>query len=736
MILRIALPILLCLVTLLSAQDRPTVGVVLSGGGAKGLAHIGVMQVLEEYGITVDYVGGTSMGAIIGGFYAVGYSAHQMDSIVMAYDLSQVVLGELPRSATPIRQRKYGEKTFLSLTFNKGKLDIPTALSDGQQVYDFLYNNTYPYNQVAHFDSLPRPFFCIATDLATGEEVLLDRGNLPLAMRASAALPTVINPVEIDGRVLIDGGVVNNLPAAAMRAKGADIVIGVSVESGLRAADEIVSATDIFSQVTSYHIVNHSRQQLEECDLVIQPAVDDYALLDFDAKRALIDLGRAAAEQSIEALVKIGTAQHAVAPYVQQSLSSQRKYFKLSEIRIDAPMGREEEYLESHLPFVVDQYMEMKDIYQGINQIQASEYFETVYYDLIPDGDQQVILVLKPSLKRNYQNTFGTAIHYDNFYGAGLLLQSKRRSLLRSDDNLRLDLVIGNRIRYDLNYHINRGVRNSPGFRSSYEYNSVNTKLRNPLLVDSTFSIDELIFSYQDFYNEINLATYKKGSTLVEVAAGIQRFSIESEQLEVRGMANLSFDDTWYLTSDVRYYYDDLDSRQFAMAGRKLDLVARALYPISSRNAMLPEGAGVNLDVQLTEYRPISERVTIGFDLNAGTNFINTFGPMQYSFATANANLINRFRAFPGLSAGEAIGASAVMVAPLVRRRWGDNIYTTAQLRALWIGDPFDNIVTSQGSVFGASLAIGYSTILGPMEVIYGYADQDSEIYINVGYWF
>lgn len=723
--------------TTVAAQDTlaPSVGVVLSGGGAKGLAHVGVLQVLEEYQVTVDAIGGTSMGAIIGGFYAAGYSADQLDSIIHSHDMSEIILGELPRSSAGIRQKRYDEKATLTLTYDKGKVDIPAGFSDGQHIYDFLYLNTYPMNRQRDFSQLSRPFYCIATDLSTGEEVLLEDGNLAMAMRASSSLPTIINPVAVDSQLFIDGGVVNNLPAKEMRDRGIDIVVCVSVEDGLSSNEELLSATDILGQVTSYSIVQKSEEQYEYCDLLIRPDIEGVGLLDFDLVDTLVLRGKEAALSHQDALVKIGTAQQEVRPYRHQQVSSHRRYLELDRIIIDAD-SETKTYLQNILPWEEGTYIELQDIGSGIDQVKASGYFDNIYYDIQPVSDVAIQLRLTPTLKRHYDNTFGTGFHFDNFYGGGLLLQTKMRSLLRRGDYLQADLVIGNRIRYDLSYLLNGGGVNNVGLRSAYEYNSVNTKLQEPLSIDSSLSIDEVIFEYQNFYNELNITTYSRSNTLVELAAGMHYYKVESDQLETTAMRNLAIDDTWYLSTEARYYFDDLNDRQFSMQGRRLALTAKGLYPLTSNVTPAAEGLGLNLDIDLMQYVPLRDRLSIGLELRGGLNLIEVHAPMVYNFATANQNLINRLKPFPGLAPGEASGRSALLVSPFARYRFYDNIFLTGHLRALFVGDSTNPLLAGDKSVFGGSLGIGYRTLLGPMEIIYGHAKDEGEIYINLGYWF
>jgi len=206
---------------------KPKVGLVLSGGGAKGLAHIGVLKVIDSLGIKIDYVAGTSMGSIIGGLYASGYSGKQLDAIFQNIDFDTVINDDLPRSSTAFSERDDMEKYAVKLPFNDFKIRLPSALSKGHNTYSLFIKLLLHVNAVDDFSKLPIPFFCVATNIENGQQVILDSGNLTQSLMASSALPTLFQPVTINNDLLIDGGVVNNYPIEELRAKGMDVIIGV-----------------------------------------------------------------------------------------------------------------------------------------------------------------------------------------------------------------------------------------------------------------------------------------------------------------------------------------------------------------------------------------------------------------------------------------------------------------------------------------------------------------------------
>jgi len=217
------------------------VGLVLSGGGAKGFAHVGVLKVLEEAGIRIDYIAGTSMGSVIGGLYAVGYNAHELDSILQKHDLSSLLKDDLPRNSYSFYQKNNEGKYTFSLPIENWKIGLP-SVSKGQNVFNLISQLTEHVHGITDFSKLPIPFFCIATNLETGDEVILDKGSLPESIRASGSFPGLLTPVKIDGKSLVDGGIVNNYPVEELKAKGVDYIIGVDVMGQLLEESKLNSA--------------------------------------------------------------------------------------------------------------------------------------------------------------------------------------------------------------------------------------------------------------------------------------------------------------------------------------------------------------------------------------------------------------------------------------------------------------------------------------------------------------
>ena len=304
------------------AQERPRIGLVLSGGGARGIAHVGVLQVMEELRIPVDVVVGTSMGAIVGGSYAYGYTADELEvAVVRSGDLRS--WDELLTDAPPRREQAFRRKQeqlgFLidfGLGYGDGEFRLPKGILQGQNLELELLEMLPMAHALESFDELPLPFRAVGVDLV-GREVVLERGNLATAMRASMSLPALFAPVEVDGRLVLDGGLVRNVPIEVARELGIDAAIVVHIGTPLEDV-EVESALDVSAQmlaILTQQNVDRSLKALGPEDLLLQPDLGDITSADFNRATELVALGQAAAQAATEQLARFSVSEQEYAAW-------------------------------------------------------------------------------------------------------------------------------------------------------------------------------------------------------------------------------------------------------------------------------------------------------------------------------------------------------------------------------------------------------------------------------------
>jgi NTE family protein len=428
---------------------RPTIGLALSGGAARGLAHIGVLKVLAHAGIAVDVVTGTSMGSIVGSLYAVGYAPAALDSIFTAQDWFQLLTDRVDRRDLPVDHKFAEDRYLLTLPIYRGGIHLPRSVVAGQRVSELLTRLTWSAHGIRDFRRLPLPFTAVATDLETGRAVVLDHGFLPDAVRASMAMPSVFSPVELDGVALIDGGVIRNLPAQDARALGADLLICSDVTDPLEPRDSIVSFVDVLAQSVSFRVWDSETAERSRCDVLIVPDVRTFSTFGFAQGRELIARGEAAAQAAVPAI--LARLAGRTAPPRPQPPVAEPESVVVSAVRF-APGGRvSETFLARSLGLRPPVWVSRAALGRKIARLYATGLFANVRYRLDsvagerPDGR-----VLTVVTSERPAGQFGVGLRYDSRYKASVLLSSTLGPVRAFGSGASLDARLGQQIRVGL----------------------------------------------------------------------------------------------------------------------------------------------------------------------------------------------------------------------------------------------------------------------------------------------
>jgi NTE family protein len=371
--------------------DRPRIGLVLSGGGARGLAHVGVLQALEELQIPVDAIAGTSMGAVVGGLYASGMSADEIEKLMRGIDWVAAFRDRPARNTLNFR-RKQDDLEFLvrfPLGIQGGSFRVPRGLIQGQRLTQTLRLNTIPVAAIEDFDNLPTPFRAVAADLETGARIVLAAGDLTAAMRASMSAPGVFAPVEIDGRLLVDGGIVENLPVDVAKSMGVDIVIAVDVGFQPVGRKELTSALAVSNQAVTIMMQRETLRQralLSPDDVLIEPDLAGLPSTDFAAAERTIGLGfaatRAAAERLAGFSLDDGRWQEWLAVRGQREAPSPTVHF----VRTDRRSERYRERIQAELGPVIGEPLDPVEMDERLSHFYGSDNFEALDYRLVREG--------------------------------------------------------------------------------------------------------------------------------------------------------------------------------------------------------------------------------------------------------------------------------------------------------------------------------------------------------------
>lgn len=380
-----------------SLEKRPRIALVLAGGGAKGIAHVGVIKELERAGVRIDIVVGTSMGAIVGGLYAMGHDGDELEKLVRQVDWGNLFVDETPRQDLTIR-RKSDDVGFLAdarLRIKDGKPNLPQGAIKGQKLALVMRELTRPAVTVRDFDALPRRYRAVAADVMTGDEVVLGSGDLAAAMRASMSVPAVFPPVTIDGRVLVDGGVVNNVPISVARSLGADIIIVSGFTEKLKRPEELTSALSILNQTIDVMMVQATRAQLATLrpqDILILTDTGDITAADFDRVSETVPLGERSARGVRDRLAQVAQATGAGAAPAGPLAPVEHRGV-VADIRFEGSPGVADAVLLARMETRPGQPLDTRQLDRDMSAIYGLGMFETVGYRIDGSGDRNTVVI-------------------------------------------------------------------------------------------------------------------------------------------------------------------------------------------------------------------------------------------------------------------------------------------------------------------------------------------------------
>lgn len=712
------------------------VGLVLSGGGAKGLAHIGAIKVMEEAGIHIDYIGGTSMGAIVGGLYASGYSTKQLDSIFKTTDFENLIQDNLPRNSKSFNERRESERYVLKLPFDHFQLKLPSGLSKGQNVYN-LYAQLLSHVKESDFSKLPIPFLCIATNVETGEEIVIEDGDLATSLTASGAIPSLFSPVYIDGMMLTDGGVLNNFPVDEIRGKGMDVIIGVDVQDELRKKEELQSGFEILTQVNNFRTIKAAEEKGAKTDVYIKPNIKDFSVLSFDQGEDIIKNGEIAARESMEELRRIARIQNKKSKLdpvkVQDSIS-------IGKIDIVGNKNYPRNFITGKLKVQAFEKTSFNDLNSGLNNLSATGSFEKINYDLTKNGDYQDLTLRIYESNQNTQLKF--SVHYDQLYKTSFLANFTQKSLLFTNDVASLDLIIGDNLRYNFNYYIDKGRYWSIGLMSrfnqfeddvNFEFIQQNVGSQNPL------NLNQVRLENTDFTNQIFAETFLTqdfkfglGAEYKFLEATTETFIQDPEVNEAETVIekNNLFSAFGYLRADT------LDDKFYPSSGHFFSGQLNIYFPFFDNYSEFAIAKG-----EAAYAHPISDKFSafISSELGFRTGNEDLAG-LNFFLGGFGNQTINNFRHFQGydfftLSANSYIKGSLQLDYNFYKKNHliltanyanvEDDLLSTGN----WLSVP---------DFSGYGVGFGSQTILGPIDVRYSYSPEtnDDIIFVSIGYWF
>lgn len=724
---RLLLSLLLTVIAmpLLAAEPpRPKIGLVLSGGAARGLAHIGVLKALEEQGIKIDAIAGTSMGAVVGGLYASGYKVDELERLALEIDWRQALSDAPPRKDVPFR-RKQDDRDFLvkqKLSFrDDGSLGLPLGVIQGQNLALLLESLLAHTSDTRDFDKLAIPFRAVATDIASGEKVVFSRGHLPQVIRASMSIPAVFAPVELDGRLLVDGGMVDNIPLDVAREMGVDVAIVVDIGSPLRNRKQLATVVDVLNQSITLMTRRNSEEQLAQLhrdDILIQPPLASFGVTDFGRAQEMIDAGYRAAQALDLRLATLKRPDNTDAELDVARSPSQRTPV-INAIRIENDSKVSDDVIRYYIRQPIGEPLELGRLQTDMGTLYGLDYFDRVQYRVVHKGKENTLVI-------------------------------NARGRRGGTDYLRLGLNLSDDLQGDSAFNIG----------ASYRVNGINelgaewltraqigdqqelySEFYQPLDAGSRYFVapyldlgsqnieatleDDPIAEYRLERYGFGLNLGRQIGTSGEVRFGVgQAWGKADVRIGDQDLPSFSFNEGFY---ELKYSFDTLDNVYFPHSGEDINLIMR----------QYDEGLGSD-----QRYRQWAFKLDKA--LSSGPNTWVLGG--QYGRTLDDAEVVTSSfvlggaRQLSGFRQDSVSGQNVSLMRMVYYRRLTPRAYLPLDF-PLYLGGSLergrawnnDNEFDS-GYINAASVFIGFETPLGPLNFSYGTnSEHQQALYLNLG---
>jgi NTE family protein len=729
-------------------EDRPKIGLVLSGGGAKGIAHIGILKTLEEVGLTPDYITGTSMGSIVGGLYSVGYTADELEELVTTINWDAVLTNKIPMDKVAIEEKDYYGRYLLNFYMQDKKLSLPKGVIDGQTLMELFSRLTRPVHGINDFNEFPIPFSCVATDIVTGLPVTLNKGSLAMAMRASMAIPSIFTPVKIDDHLLVDGGLVRNFPVQEAIDMGADIIIGVFVSSDLAPESEMTSAIAVLQQSAWVTSAFDTREQMKKVDILIEPKLKGFSSASFTSASEILDRGNESGKKYYNILKNLADSVKSLGSLKKIRKLEVKESYPITEIDVIGNRFLSNEFIIGKLRIKQNDSIPIDHIEERINVLFGTLYFEKIWYEIIAsDGGYSLKLHVKEKPKTELKFSY----HYDSENKGGVL----------GNITLRNMLLKGSRFVFEADLAVN------PGFWVDYfKYlgKGQNVALRlkgiwdkSDLPLYDSLGNNVSLFKNQNINAAVGLQSTR---TQNNTFGGNIRWSHASFKPKVASEDLRTIEKVVYKSTSLNVFFrrNSLNRRYYPTKGSAVDVIYRSVFNIDGELDLAdsvvldPNDLNLNTDriqalyASYLQLIPATKKLTfsVGATMNLSNLESNTLNFSEYyyigGFFPRNFNLNPYF----GGSQREFVAANFLYTAGQVQYEVIRNLFLKGIINYLdseypmkWVYTDLDaSILGDRYRRFGYGFAAGYNSLLGPINLAFAKDSHGWQTFFSIGFIF
>lgn len=727
----------------LSAQQapdqRPHIGLTLSGGGARGLAHIGILQAIDSAGLRIDYLSGTSMGSIVGALYAIGYSGDSLAVIARRLDWNTLFSNQPSLEEISYEERAEYNRYMLEVPFEYGKPKITSGVISGEQLWLELARLAWPVRDVKDFSRFNIPFKCIATDVATGQIVTLDSGELVTSMRASMAIPSVFTAVRIGDKKLVDGGVVRNFPSVTAKEMGADIIIGSNVSGGLREADELVTPIDVIYQLGFYKDADDFVEARKLADIYIHHDLKDYSAASFGSVDSILAEGKRKGREMYPVFKHLADSLNALypqPPFVKNRLPAVPDV-EIASIAVKGLVHSDEKFFRGRLGLEPGGCYTPEKIREAVLNVYGTRFYKQITYHLNPLGYGRSELVV--DVEENPLTFVKLALHYNTFTNVSAIVNLTQRNFVVPNSRASATAAISENPRLRGEYFKYLGRKRNKGFGINAYY------ANNPLHVYEDFRKSQ---EYRSKYASVGANLQFMLNRVMAIGAGTRWEYMRlkpnlSQSIELEG-------NTRQLNSFLYYGLNTLNRKIYPTRGAQIDLEGGLVYQQRPDFRLRLEGSELPLDslgllfgdyqrvlLKMDYYFQTGRRSALNLSGYAGVNF-NYDQTLINDFLIGGVTDFTRNQIpFMGLYEGEVTTPSVTSLQMGFQYEAIKNIFFIPRI-AVALYDFSGLASTKFHYLSGYGMTLGYSTRLGPLEGSVMYSDQSGVLkaYLNLGFHF
>lgn len=690
---------------------NPKIGLSLAGGGAKGFAHIGVLKILDSLGVKVDYVAGTSMGSIVGGLYAAGYTGKDIEKIVMDTDFISLITDPKSRTESTFFNKSV-DKYLMSIPIKNKKITLPSSISTGQKNVYLLKELFKNVSTIDDFSKLPIPFMCVATNLESGTMQIFENGDLVQSIMASSAFPSLMDPVKIGDSIYIDGAMTVNYPSKPLKDKGIDIVIGVDLNQDLSKREDLTNIISILNQVIDFGIQKDTKRQYRYTDINIKPDLKGMSATSYDEKKKILDNGFIEGLKYTEILDQLPKRKFDRLRQTVNPIYS--NVYKIDSVAIEGGKIYGKNYVLGKMGIRLPSMQTYGSINKGIDKLVATNNYKFINYDIITENNINYLKLYVTEDEARHFLKFG--LHYDEVFKTGLLLNYSAKRLLVKNSNLSLDVVVGDKPRYYLNYFIDNGYIPGFGIYSS----GMSFDLKN---------IDNVNSDQWDWLrNEMYIQSIWRDK--FAIGAGL---SHDYFQADLNGSNQRS---SRFLNPYVFLKSDTQNDKDFPRKGFYLNAEGKVIDLLKTE---IPKRV-IQVKADIRVNLPISKQFSYHLNLYGGITIGDEI-PNFYQYRLGGIfqqNIIN-FKTFNGYYFAQLNTNNVILISNDIQFKFNKNFFLSGNFSFANLSDDltFEDTVKVNYSAFG--LMAGYKSPFGQIKFNFSHSlnnNQKGIFSVILGHWF